>query len=161
MEMRGKLPYLLLFLALTASLIVSDHIFDYSVRVLQNCVMAVASLTLVIVALSLIVITLRQLEERSKVVSILGSSLTLIVGFIMTVAILYVVITNYQVVITNYQSETLRFLLACILGKSPQDNGILALSTLAITLIAIVFFAIMTLYGALSLKKLLFSKKLT
>ena len=151
MEVRGKLLRLLLLLALAASWV----IFNHSVLVLQNCVMAIASfILLVTIPILSFGIAQRQFKERSKVAGILESSLTLIVGLVMVVVILYVVITNRQ-------PEIPRFLLACIFGKSPQDNGILALSTLAITLIAIVFFAIMTLYGALSLKKLIFSKKLT
>jgi len=153
MEMREKLLRLLSLLTFAASLV----IFIHSVRVLQDCVTTVTSFILIVVslfALSLTGNSLRSLEERSKVASILVYSAVFMIGLIMAIAILHEVITNRQ-------PEIPRFLLACIFGKSPQDNGILALSTLAITLIAIVFFAIMTLYGALSLKKLIFSKKLT
>jgi len=152
MKMRETLLYLLLLFVLFISFI----IFDHSALVLQDCAMTVTSFILIVVSLFALSLTrspLRSLEERSKVASILVYSAVFMIGLIMAIAILHGVITNRQ-------PEIPRFLLACIFGKSPQDNGVLALSTLAITLIAIVFFAIMTLYGALSLKKLIFSKKL-
>jgi len=150
MNIWETLLHLLLLLALFASWV----IFSHSALVLRNCMMTIASFIPIVVSLAALSLTespLRLLEERSEVAGILIYSAIFIFGLVMVVAILHGVITNYQ-------PEISRFLLACILRRSPQDNGILTLFILVNTLIAIVFFAIMTLYGAFSLIKLIFSR---
>jgi len=151
MEMRETLLRLLPLLALFVTWV----IFTHSVFVLQDCLIAIASLILlVVIPLLSFVIALRPLEEISKVAGILVYSAVFLVGLVMAVVILHIVVTGDQ-------PEGSRFLLACILGKSPQENGILTLSTLAIAIISLVFFTIAALYGAFSLVKLISSKKLT
>jgi len=145
---------MLLHLLLLLALFASWAIFSHSVLVLRNCTITIASFILIVVslvALSLTESPLRLLEERSKVAGILIYSIVFIFGLVMVVAILHGVITNYQ-------PEIPRFLLACILRKSPQDNGTLTLFVFVNALIAMVFFAIMALYGAFSLVKLILSR---
>jgi len=115
--------------------------------------MTIASFILIVATLTTLSLTespLQSLVEKSKVAGILVYSAIFTFGLVMIVAILHGVITGHQF-------EIPRFLLACILRKSPQDNGTLALFTLVNALIAIVFFVIMMLYGAFSLVKLILS----